>query len=120
MLHPLTGDNRSLSIGSVAVESVNAVRDLGVLLDSRVDHETAHQPRRQHRLLPLSSAEATPSPHKSVMKQLVCSLILSRIDYCNSILIGLPASFPAPLQRLQNAAAGLVMGLCARDGVTSA
>jgi len=54
------------------------------------------------------------------MKQLVCSLILSRIDYCNAILIGLPASCTAPLQRLQNAAARLVMGLRARDHVTSA
>ena len=54
------------------------------------------------------------------MKQLVCSLILSKIDYCNSILISLPASSTAPLQRLQNAAARLVMGLRARDHVTSA
>ena len=54
------------------------------------------------------------------MKQLVCPLILSRIDYCNSILIGLPASSTAPLQRLQNVAARLVMGLRARDHVTSA
>jgi hypothetical protein len=54
------------------------------------------------------------------MKQLVCSLVLSRIDYCNSVLIGLPASSIAPLQRLQNAAARLVTGLHARDHVTSA
>jgi len=32
------------------------------------------------------------------MKQLVCSLILRRIDYCDSILIGLPASSVALLQ----------------------
>ena len=35
MLRHLTGDNRSLSIGSV-VESVDVVRDLGVLLDSEL------------------------------------------------------------------------------------
>ena len=33
MLHRLTSDNRSLSIGSVVVDSVDVVRDLGVLLD---------------------------------------------------------------------------------------
>jgi len=51
-----------------------------------------------------------------VMKQLVSALILSRIDYCNSsVLVDLPWSTIAPLQRVQNAAARLVMGLSARD-----
>jgi len=47
-------------------------------------------------------------------------LILSRIGYCNSILICLPASSTALLQRLQNVSARLVMGLRAPDHVTSA
>jgi len=51
------------------------------------------------------------------MKQLVSALILSRIDYCNSVLVGLPWSTVAPLQCVQNAAARLVMGLLARDHV---
>jgi len=54
------------------------------------------------------------------MKQLVCSLILFRTDFYNSILIGLPVSSLALLRRLQNAAARLVLGLRARDHVTSA
>ena len=36
MLRRLTGDNHSLSIGSVVVDSVNVVHDLGVLLDSEL------------------------------------------------------------------------------------
>jgi len=39
------------------------------------------------------------------MQQLVSAFILSRLDYCNSILISCPWSTIAPLQRVQNAAA---------------
>jgi len=42
---------------------------------------------------------------QEVMAQLVTSLVISRIDYCTSVLAGLPASTLAPLQRVQNAAA---------------
>jgi len=37
----------------------------------------------------------------------VISLIFQRLDYCNSVLAGLPASSTRPLQRIQNAAASL-------------
>jgi len=41
----------------------------------------------------------------------VTSLVLSRLDYCNSVVFGLPASTLSPLQRVQNAAAQLVLRL---------
>ena len=37
--------------------------------------------------------------------QLVCSFVLSRLDYCNATLAGLPATHIARLQRIQNNAA---------------
>ena len=121
MLRRLTGDNRSLSIGSVVVDSVDVVRDLGVLLDSEmtmnqhINHVVSVGYYHLRRLRQLRRHIT-----QDVMKQLVFSLILCRIDYCNSILIGLPACSIAPLQRLQNAAARLVVGLRACDHVTSA
>jgi len=51
--------------------------------------------------------------------RLVLALVISRFNYCNSLLAGLPQSTLAPLQRVQNAAARLVFELGARVHVTA-
>ena len=48
------------------------------------------------------------------MRQLITS-IFSRLDYCNALLINLPFSTIAPLQRMQNIAARLLLGLPQHD-----
>ena len=54
------------------------------------------------------------------MLHLVTSLILTRIDSSNSVLINLPVSTVAPLQRVQNTAARLVLGLDRRAHIAPA
>ena len=54
------------------------------------------------------------------MKQLVSAFIFSRLDYCNAVLYGLPQSIIGPLQRVQNAAAWVTLGLSPRDHVRPA
>jgi len=41
--------------------------------------------------------------NRRVMKQLVRAFVISRLDYCNSILAGLPKCLLSQLQRVQNA-----------------
>ncbi len=46
------------------------------------------------------------------------ALVLSRLDYCNALLAGLPASSIKPLQLIQNAAARLIFNEPKRTHVT--
>jgi len=52
-----------------------------------------------------------------VMKRLISAFVFRRLDYCNGILSDLPLATIAPLQRVQNAAARLVLGLSRSDHV---
>ena len=49
----------------------------------------------------------------------MCAFVLTRIDYCNSVLANLPDCALAPLQRVLHAAARFVADLGPRDHVTS-
>src|SRR4029434_2734174 len=49
---------------------------------------------------------------------LVQTLVSSRLDYCNTLLTGLPACVVKPLQMIQNAAARLVLNQTKRAHVT--
>ena len=54
------------------------------------------------------------------MKQLVSAFIFSRLNYCNAVLYGLPQSTIGPLQRVQNAAARVTLGLLQLEHVRPA
>jgi len=55
---------------------------------------------------------------REVTIHLVFALVLSRLDYCNSILAGLPACTVNILQRVQNAVARLICQLKPHKNVT--
>ena len=96
---------------SVAVEPVDSVRDLGVILNSELSMRVLISKilstcffhlrclRKLRTLIDRASAQ-----------RLASAFILSRVDYCNSVLAGLPTSALAPLQRVLSAAARFVAG----------
>ena len=55
-----------------------------------------------------SIAAIRPMLTESATSQLVHSLVTSRLDYCNSLLYGLPDTLLSKLQRVQNIAARII------------
>ena len=53
------------------------------------------------------------------LRSLLHAVVACRLDYCNSLLVGLPARVIRRLQPVQNAAAGLFGGVCRRKQVTT-
>ena len=95
--------------GNEWISPVRSVRNLGVFLDSDLTMNThvGHISRLCFTMLRQIKAVATSLP-VSGLKTLVTSLVLSRLDYCNSALVGLPKSSTRRLQSVVNAAARLV------------
>ena len=95
-----------MNINGACVKFSPSVRNLGVTLDStlllhqhvmNVCRVAYLELRRINSIWNLLSVDA--------VKTLVCSLVLSRLDYCNSLLVGLPQYFIKRLQGVQNVAA---------------
>jgi hypothetical protein len=98
-----------------------AVRDLGIFVDSDLSMRTHVQwtvPRCFAAIRQLRSIRR--QVPVSVFQSLVISLVLSRLDYGNSVLVGLPACLLRRLQWVQNAAARLIFRVRRSDHITDA
>ena len=108
-------------IGSSTVTSSSAVRDLGVYIDSGLTMQShvrqtvsrcfagLRQLRTIRRQVPTS-----------VFQSLIVALVPSRLDYCNSVLFGLPSNLIQRLQSVQNAAARLNFRIWRSEHITPA
>ena len=111
----------SLLIDGNVNHRVDSVRDLGVTLDSELTlqrHVNIVASLCFYHIRRLKQVCKLLGP--GVATTLVSAFVLSRLDYCNAILAGLPKTTIAPLQRAQNAAARLVAQLGPHDHVSNA
>ena len=105
--NPTQLPNLQLQTGSVKCSESS--RDLGILLDSNLTLQ-------QHIRNTCKSAswgickigKIRRYLDRTSTERLVHAFVSSHLDYCNSLLAGLPNSHIAPLQRIQNTAARLV------------
>ena len=99
-----------LTVSDINIPFSKSVRNLGIFLDGQLSMEDHirhlskvlyFQLRRIAKIRHLLSVESA--------NKLCVSLILSKLDYCNSLLYGVSEKHLAKLQRIQNSAARLVL-----------
>ena len=103
-------------IGNASVPFSDTVKNLGVTLDCHLSLKTHvlnlvrtanFELRRIGSIRSLLTTEATAT--------LVSAVILSRLDYCKSLLSGCPRSLILRLQKVQNNAAHLILRISKRE-----
>ena len=99
----------SIEVGNQKIGRSSSVRNLGVMLDeslgmnSRINQICKASLYHIHNIRRISKYLS-----KECRQSLVHAYVSSRLDYCNSILYGLPKYQLSKLQRIQNMAARLI------------
>ena len=109
----------TLNINDNMITSSKSVKDLGVLLDydlSMSSQVSSLCKNMYFKLKQIGSVRQFLTT--SVTATLVTSLVLSKLDYCNSVLSGITGDKIKKLQTVQNNAARLVMKKKKRDHIT--
>ncbi len=96
----------TIQLGSSTITPSSSVRNLGVIFNEQltfIDHiaKTA----RSCRFALHNIRKIRPFLTQHAAQLLVQALVISRLDYCNDLLDGLPSCIIKPLQMIQNAAA---------------
>ena len=103
-------NGNTLLVGSDRVESLTEARNLGVLFDCNFNfcNHITKTSRLAFYSLHNYIIRIRKYPTQDATKTLVQALVIGRLDYCNSLLYGLPNIHIDKLQRVQNAAPRLV------------
>ena len=107
--NPSFHHNFSIQLGSSTITPSRTARNLGVVMDHQLsftDHIATTT--RSCRFALYNIRKIRPFLSEQATQLLVQALVLSRLDYCNALLAGLPACTIKPLQLIQNAAARVV------------
>ena len=112
-----TSSRRRLQIP--ALQPVSSTRDLGIYIDADMtmrNHVTAIVRVCFSALHQIWSVRRSLSRH--ALLTLVCALIVSKVDYCNSVLARIPGQWQDRLQSVLNAAARLVYSARRSERIT--
>ncbi|KAK3513582.1 hypothetical protein QTP70_025360 [Hemibagrus guttatus] len=102
----------ALSLNNSMISPSATARNLGVTMDNQLSFSShVTNVTRSCRFLLYNIRRIRPFLSTQATQVLVQSLVILRLDYCNSLLAGLPLNAIRPLQMIQNAAAPLVFNL---------
>ncbi|KAK3549054.1 hypothetical protein QTP70_029515, partial [Hemibagrus guttatus] len=109
---PSPAQDLAISLNNSMISPSATAHNLGVTLDNQLSFSShVTNVTRSCRFLLYNIKRIRPFLSTQATQVLVQSLVISRLDYCNSLLSGLPLSAICPLQMIQNAAAPLVFNL---------
>ncbi len=117
--NPSFHHNFTFQLGSSTITPSKTARNIGVVVHDKLnfsDHITKTARSCRFTLYNIKKIRPFLSEHATQLH--VQALVLSRLDYCNALLAGLPASSIKPLQLIQNAAARLIFNDLKRTHVT--
>jgi len=109
-LHATTSPVTTVSVAGVDLPVADELKVLGVVLDKHLSldsHATSVARACNYHAWAIRHICHLLTTDLAVT--LACSLILSRLDYCNSVLYGAPAGSIQKLQRVQNIAARITL-----------
>ncbi len=117
--NPSFHHNFTFQLGSSTITPSKTARNIGDVIDKLnfTDHITKTAQSCRFALYNIKKIRPFLSEHATQLH--VQALVLSRLDYCNALLVGLPASSITPIQLIQNAAAKLIFNEPKRMHVTT-
>lgn len=111
---------QDVNIDNENIQLSNSLKNLGVLFDPQLSMDKAISHVRKLCYLEMRKiSHIRPFVDEEITKKLILSFVMSRIDYCNSLLSGISEERLKKLQRIQNQAVKLVKKLPKRSSVTS-
>ncbi len=118
-VRPTLQHDFSIQLGSSTITPSALVRNLGVIFDDQLTFkEHIAKTAQSCRFALHNIRKIRPFLTEYAAQLLVQALVISRLDYCNALLAGLPSNTIKPLQMIQNAAARLVFNEPKRAHVT--
>ena len=111
----------NIKIGHDEIKPVSSIRNLGYHQDAEMKN-AKHVNKLCKQLYPILKriAKVRQSLTKEATKILIQSLVLGRIDYCNSLLLGTSKYQINKLQRLQNMSCRSICDLRKFDNISAA